>query len=424
MRDAELASLSRHKNVVVIGGGVSGMTAAVEAAESGSEVLLVDAGHLLGGRLNGMHKYFPKLDSPTVGLEIHLRRIRRNPRITELTNTDAVAITGTRGNFIVELSVKPNFIGPKCDGCAKCVDVCPVETVDKFNYSMGTMKAIHHLPNEMSKFVIDPETCKGVECGKCADICPQKAVDLKQNNEKITVQAESIVVATGWEPYDATKVIRLGFGKVPNVINNMMMERLVAPNGPTKGQILRPSDSTHPAHIVFVQCAGSRDDEHLPYCSSVCCMASLKQAVYIRDAYPDTKITVIYTELTNPCPGRYDKFLAKVIDDEKIKYQKARVLSVAENSANGGVVLEIEDSTGTKKGLEADMVVLATGMVPSILSNVLKEVMVLDKHGFMDPQFQKEGVYITGTAKMPFDVTSSMLDAAGTALRILQRIRQ
>lgn len=419
-----MASVSKPRNVVVIGGGVSGMTAAVEAAESGSEVLLVESGHQLGGRLNGMHKYFPKLDSPSMGLEIHLRRITRNPRITELNNTDAVCITGTRGNFSVELAVKPNFVDSKCNGCGKCVEVCPVEIVDKFNFSMCKTKSIYPLPNGTSRYVIDPDSCKGAGCGKCVEVCPEKAIDLSQKAENLTVQAESVVVATGWEPYEAGKILKLGFGRVPNVINNMMMERLVAPNGPTGGRILRPSDSSEPAHIVFVQCAGSRDEEHLPYCSSVCCMVSLKQAVYIREAHPDTKVTVIYTELTNPCPGRYDKFLANVIDDEKIKYLKGKVAMASENAATGGVLLEVEESTGTKKTVEADMVVLATGMVPSILSNVLREVMVLDKHGFMDPQFQKEGVYITGTAKMPFDVTSSMLDAAGTALRTTQRIRQ
>jgi quinone-modifying oxidoreductase subunit QmoA len=256
------------------------------------------------------------------------------------------------------------------------------------------------------------------------EVCQEKAIDLCQKPQTVNVHAESVVVATGWEPYDASKIAHLGFGRVPNVINNVMMERLVAPDGPTGGKMLRPSDGGTPSHIAFVQCAGSKTDEHLPYCSSVCCMVSLKHAVYIRDAHPETRITIIYTELTNPCPGRYDKFLEKVIDDGRITYVKGSVEWVSENSETKGVRLEVRGQTGLMHTLESDMAVLATGMVPSILSEVLKDVMVLDKNGFIDPEFQKEGIYVTGTAKMPFDVTSSMLDAAGTALRTIQRIRQ
>ncbi len=423
MRDEDFRSVGESRNVVVIGGGVSGMTAAVEAAEAGAKVLLVEAGDLLGGRLMGMHKYFPKLESPTAGLDVHIRRIRRNPRITELTNTDAVSITGTRGDFTVELVLKPNFVNDRCNGCDRCTEVCPVEIEDKFNYGMNKTKAIRKPPFGGSRYLLDGQACMAPACGRCAEVCPEKAIDLGEQPRMASVRAECVVVATGWEPYDAGLVRNLGFGTVPNVINNVMMERLVAPNGPTGGKIIRPSDSRAPNHITFVQCAGSRDEEHLPYCSLVCCMVSLKQALYIRDAYPEAAIVVVYTELKTS-PGRYDKFLEKVVDDEKIRYVKGKVAAVSENKATGGVVVEVKNSFGATEKIDTDMVVLATGMVPSILSKVLKDTLVLDKHGFMDPQVQKEGIYVIGTAKTPFDVTSSMIDAAGAALRSTQGIRQ
>ncbi|MBI3795250.1 MAG: CoB--CoM heterodisulfide reductase iron-sulfur subunit A family protein [Nitrospinae bacterium] len=424
MRDLNLEAYSKPRNVVVIGGGVSGITTAVEAAQSGAEVLLVESGHLLGGRLLMMHKYFPKLDSPTIGLGVHLRRIKNNPKITELTNSEAVSVSGSKGHFTVEIQVRPNFVNQNCDGCNKCAEVCPVEVEDKFNYSMQKTKAIFALPSESKQYVIDVGMCDGAKCGKCAEVCHVKAIDLQQQATTISVKAESVVVATGWEPYDATLIKNLGFGRVPDVISNVMMERLVAPDGPTGGKILRPSDSSEPKHIAFVQCAGSRDEEHLPYCSAICCMVSLKQAMYIRDAHPNSKISIIYTELTNPCPGRYDKFLAKVIDDGGIKYIKGSVDLISCLEGSCGANLTIKEHSGEILNLDADMVVLATGVVPSILSNVLKDVMVLDKNGFLNPEVQKDGIYVTGMAKMPFDVTSSMLDAAGTAIRTTQRIRQ
>jgi quinone-modifying oxidoreductase subunit QmoA len=419
-----MAMISKPGRVIVIGGGVSGMTVAVEAAGAGAEVLLVESDHFLGGRMQRMHRYFPRLDSASMGLGIHLRRIKSNPKITELINTTATSITGSRGNFNVTLAIAPEYVNANCTSCNKCVEVCPVEIERKSNFPILKTKAIHAVPNGAAPYTITMDLCKGTSCAKCADVCAPKAINLGSKSRNISVNASSVVVATGWKPYDASRIPNFGFGKIPNVINSMMMERLVAPDGPTGGKIARPSDSTAPAHIAFVQCAGSKDENHLPYCSSVCCMVSLKQAVYIREAFPEACVSIIYTEITNPNPGRYDKFLAQVIDDKKINYINGKVEQISENNDTGGVLLKVNKGDGTQVNIESDMAVLAVGIVPSILSNVLKDVMVLDKNGFMDPQSQKEGIYIAGTAKMPFDVTSSMLDAAGTALRTIQGIRQ
>jgi quinone-modifying oxidoreductase subunit QmoA len=377
-----------------------------------------------------MHQYYPKLDSPSVGLDMHLRRIKSNPNIFVLTRADALSISGTRGNFEVKIRVKPQYVNDNCTSCNKCSEVCPVEVDDHFNYSMKKTKAIHmnSSAGDSSPYIMERESCKETGCRKCVDVCADKAIDMDEQPREITAKAASVVLATGWEPYDAAKITNLGFGRVPNVINNVMMERLVAVNGPTGGKIIRPSDSREAKDIAFVQCAGSRDQAHLPYCSSICCLVSFKQANYVRKAYPDSKVTVVYTELTNPCPGRYDKFLSKVIDDERIRYVKGKVSFISRNEETGGVRLQVKPVRETNgvpdTEIMADMAVLATGMVPKILSNVLKEVMVLDQHGFMNPERQKEGIYIAGTAKTPFDVTSSMMDATSAAIRSSQGIRQ
>ncbi len=425
-----LTPFNRHMPLVVIGGGVSGITVAVEAAASGVEVVLVEAGPVLGGRMLRTHQNYPKLNSSSSDLEMHLRRLRSNPRITVLTSADALSIDGVRGNFKVKVRLNPRYVKDNCTSCDKCAQVCPVEIDDQHNYSMQKTKAIFRIPGTGNSpaYTIDRSSCMGAECGKCVEVCGDRAIDMDEQPKEIVLASGSIVLATGWDPYDAAKIINLGFGRVPNVISNVMMERLVAADGPTGGKILRPSDRKEAKNIAFVQCAGSRDHEHLPYCSSICCLVSLKQATYVRDAYPDSRITVIYTDITNPCPGRYDKFLAKVIDDDKIKYMQGKVSMISEDADTDGVALSVNALRGVGCGvpteIKADMAVLATGMVPKILSNVLREVMVLDKHGFMNPESQQEGIYITGTAKFPFDVTSSMLDATGTAIRTIQRIRQ
>lgn len=407
--------------IVVIGGGISGITVAVEAAETGANVVLVEKLPYLGGRVVQMNKYFPKLCAPLCGMEINFQRIRSNPNIRVITSAEVESVSGSIGGFEVKLSVKPTFINDNCTVCGKCASVCPVERKNDFNYSMNNTKAAYvAFPMaHPARSVIDADVCKGEECGECVKVCKYGAIDLNGKPQTIQLKAERVVYATGWKPYDAKKLTTLGFGDIKNVINNVMMERLSAVSGPTGGKIIRPSDGKEVKNIVFVQCAGSRDENHLPYCSSVCCMATLKQSTYLREAYPDSKVTIFYIDIRTP--GKYETFYAKVAKDENINFIKGKVAKIVEDSATGDVIVTAEDiHAGKKIEQRADMVVLATGMVPSALGNGVGGPVVLDDAGFMPPPLQPEGIYSAGVAKLPADVTTCLMDSTGTALKTLQ----
>jgi len=407
--------------ILVIGGGISGMTTALEAAEVGYDVILVEKNPTLGGRVSRFYQYFPKLCPPLCGLEINYRRLKPNPYIQTLTSSEVESISGDAGKYTVTIKTSPTYVNEKCTACDKCTEVCPAESPNAHNYGMDNSKAIF-LPHKMAhpaRYVIDREACPP-SCSKCVEACEYDAIDLQMQAKTTEVEVASIVYATGWKPYDASKIDHLGFGKVPNVINNVMMERLAHGQGPTAGQILRPSDNKKVETVAFVQCAGSRDENHLPYCSSICCLASLKQAGYIRQANPDAKIFIFYIDIRSP--GKYEEFAANIQKDESITMVKGKVAKVTEGQ-NGGVVVEAEDIlNGGKVNLEVDMLVLATGMESSLKGVPMPDVVQLDENGFVAPNLQKHGILSAGVAKFPGDVNSSIQDSTGTALKAIQTV--
>jgi quinone-modifying oxidoreductase subunit QmoA len=418
-----VAAQAEDKTILVIGGGVTGITTALEAAETGHKVTILEKYPYLGGRVARMNKYFPKLCPPTCGLEINFRRIKQNPNITVYTQAEVKEVSGEPGNYDVKVTLNPRFVNSNCTGCNKCVEVCPVDRPNDFNYGFDQNKAIYisHTMSYPAKYVIDGEVCEGTSCAKCVEACQYDAIDLEMQPQVIDLKAASIVVATGWEPYDASKLDNLGYGQYENVITNVIMERIASFNGPTQGKILRPSDGKEVQNIAFVQCAGSRDENHLPYCSAVCCMASLKQATYVREANPDADITIFYIDLRTP--GRYEKFLQKIQEDEKIAFNKGKVAKVYEDPETKDLIVEAEDvMSGVKTSATVEMVVLATGMMPSTAINKLPLEIAYDENGFVAPDLTRKGIYGAGCAKRPLDVAKSIQDATGTALKSIQDV--
>ena len=410
------------KSILIIGGGISGITTALEAAEAGYDTYIVERKAYLGGNVSRMNQYFPKLCPPTCGLEINFKRIKNNKRVKFFTLTEVEKIEGEDGNYDVTLNIKPRYVNENCTECNKCVEACPVERSNDFNFGLDKTKAVY-LPFNMAfpmQYVIDDKVCQGASCSKCIPACKYNAIDLNDKPQTITLKVGAIVWATGWEPYDANKIDNLGFGKYPNIVTNVMLERLAALNGPTGGQILRPSDNKPPANVIFVQCAGSRYENHLPYCSAVCCMASLKQANYVREKNPDANVHIFYIDLRTL--GKFEDFLTKIQSDEKIKFTKGKVAKITEDPQTHNLCVEAEDTlSGVKVKATADMVVLATGIVPN--TEISKQFVPksLDEYNFMN---NNDSSISAGCVKRPMDVALSTQDATGSALTAIQRARR
>ena len=358
---------------------------------------------------------------PYCGLEINLRRIRTNSRIRYYTMAEVIGVTGTKGNFEVAVRQNPRFVTEKCTACDECVAVCPAEREDEFNYGMSRTKAIYR-PHDMSfpmRYVIDMAACEGPDCSKCVEACPYDAIDLSMEAKTFTVRASSLVIATGWEPPDATRLDKLGFGRYPNVITNVMMERLAAPAGPTGGKILRPSDGKPAKKVAFVQCAGSRDENYYPYCSGVCCLASLKQATYVRESGEDAEVHIFYIDVR--ALGRLEDFYARVSANEKVHLSKGKVANIEEDPETHNLFVEAEDTlSGRKLREEADLVVLATGMTPCDGLPDFPVEVPRDEYGFVVEDDSRSGIYAAGCAKKPADVATCVRDATGVALKAMQ----
>ena len=266
------------------------------------------------------------------------------------------------------------------------------------------------------RYVIDKSTCLGETCGECVEACKYEAIDLNQQEKNISVEVKSVIWAVGWEPYDANKLNLLGFGTYADVITNVMMERLASDNGPTKGKILRPSSGKKINSVAFVQCAGSRDENHLDYCSSVCCMASLKQTKYIREQYPDADVHIYYIDVRSN--GLLEDFYKSVQDDKKIHFHRGKVAKVFQDDSTKNLIIEAEDSlTGTLVQNNVELVVLATGMKPAT-SNIPLEKSSFDDNGFLTVN----GTVGCGVMTKPKDVASTVREATGSVLRVIQNI--
>ncbi|GFM32851.1 CoB--CoM heterodisulfide reductase iron-sulfur subunit A family protein [Desulfovibrio subterraneus] len=407
-------------SILVVGGGFSGITAALEAAELGYEVYIVEKSPFLGGRVAQLNKYFPKLCPPSCGLEIQFQRIKKNPNVKFFTQATVESVAGEAGNFTVTLSIQPRGTAPSSADMAGLAESLEGEVTDDFNFGLSTRKPLYMdtpfgFPN---RYVLEKDALTKADKLKVGS---SAFCDMNEAEKTLELNVGSIVIATGWKPYDVTNLSNLGAGQIKNCVSNMQLERLAAPNGPTDGKIQRPTDGKAPKKIAFVQCAGSRDQNHLNFCSYICCMASLKQALYVREQYPDAEVTIYYIDLRTP--GRYDKFMRKVTADDMIHLVKGKVAGVECDAASGDVIVEVEDAVkGTKKKVRHDMVVLATGMQPSLSGEKNPFGVQLDEDGFVVGG-EAKGIFAAGCATKPLDVMRTAQSGTSAALKAIQTVR-
>jgi quinone-modifying oxidoreductase subunit QmoA len=411
------------QSILVVGGGISGTTAAIEAAEAGYDVILVEKNPYLGGRVAQLHQYFPKLCPPQCGLEINFKRMKQSPNVRFFTMSEVESISGQAGNFEVTIKTRPRYVNENCTICGKCGEVCELMIDNPFDYGMSKIKAAH-LPHDLAfpaRFVLAPEIIGTDDAKRCFDACAYNAIDLAMEAKTFSLNVGAIVWAAGWEPYDASKIEYYNFNQCSNVITNVMMERLAAHSGPTGGKILRPSDGKPVQSIAFVQCAGSRDENHLPYCSDICCMASLKQATYLRTQNPDSKATIFFIDIR--AMDRLEDFYVKVKEDPNVTLIKSKIASITQDPESGNVILEGEDTMLAEKiRVEADLAVLATGMVPSTAKAKVPAAVAYDAYGFIPSDSAVPGIISVGTGKRPSDVSACVQSGTAAALKAIQFI--
>ncbi|HBF43308.1 MAG TPA: heterodisulfide reductase subunit A [Desulfobacteraceae bacterium] len=411
------------QSILVVGSGMSGLTAAIEAAEAGYDTYIVEKNPYLGGRVAQLHQYFPKLCPPYCGLEINFRRIKQNPRVHFFTMAEVKKISGEEGDFNVTIGLSPRYVNEKCTACGECAEACTIEIENAFNYGMDKIKAAY-LPHDMAfpmRYVLDPILVKSEEAQRVKEACPYDAIDLNMEPKTMELKVGSIIWATGWKPYDANKLETYGFAQHLDVITNVMMERLASWTGPTKGKIIRPSDGRAPESVAFVQCAGSRDENHLPFCSGICCLASMKQATYVHEQYPDAKIYIFFIDIR--ATDRLEDFYNKVKEDENIRFIKGKVAKITQDENDKGLILRVEDTVKEElHEISADLVVLATGMQPNTSDTPVPIHVDYDDYGFISSQNTTAGIYAAGCVRTPTFVSEVVQDGTAAALKAIQSV--
>lgn len=414
---------AEESRVVVVGGGIAGITAAVEAAELGQQVVLLEKGPSLGGRVAALNRYFPKLCHPACGLEINYQRIRGNRRIHVLTMCEVTGIVGRRGHYRLSVKRHPRFVNELCTACGDCAGVCRTTVPNPFNHGLDRVNAAR-LPHEHAypmRYLVAPEAIAAGEGPRLAAACRYGAIDAGEREDDFELSAGAVVWATGWRPYDARKIDVYRYGHSPDIITNVQMERLAAPDGPTGGRIVRPSDGRPALKVALIQCAGSRDVNHLPYCSRICCLASMKHAAYVREQQAESQVDIYYIDLR--AHDKLEAFYRRLCADERVRFIRSKPAHIR-FAPDGRPVLHGERTAERQLYAEPyDLVVLATGMQPMSPCDLPARGVQRDDYGFVIALEDDAGLFPAGVAAAPLDVSMSVQSATAAALKAVRAAR-
>jgi len=420
----ETISEKGSREILIIGGGIAGITAALELGYLGFRVHVVERRPSIGGNMAKLTKVFPTLDCAQCILTPKMAEVGRNPNVNLLTYAEVQEVSGRPGNFNVKVFMKPRGVDvEKCRSCGVCTKVCPVTVADEFNEGLSQRKAAYiEFPQAVpSAYVIDFNAC--TKCGKCEQLCPSKAINLEDKGKTIDLTVGAILMATGYELYDARKLENYGYGVYKDVITMLDLERLTSASGPTSGYVKR-ADGSDVRKMAIVLCAGSRDKNHVPYCSRICCMYALKQAFVLKKML-GIDVHIYYTDIRATGKGYEELYWRD--QEEGVVFVRGKVAEVWKNK-NGKLVVLAEDTlTSDVSEQEFDLVALATPMVAPAGLKELAEKMRLslgedgfiqEKHPKLDPVDSLiTGVFACGCALSPKDVRDTVSDALGAAAK-------
>lgn len=429
-------SFESTKRVLVIGGGVAGIQAALDCADAGLDVLLVERESHIGGKMAKLDKTFPTVDCSSCILGPKMVDVAQHPKITLMAASEVTNVSGYVGNFTVTVKKKATYVDwSKCTGCGACMDKCPAKkTPDKFNEFVGPTTAINiPFPQAIpKKATINAEFCRKLtsgKCGVCAKVCPTGAINYEMKDEEVTETVGAIVAATGYDLMDWTVYGEYGAGQYPDVITSLQYERIMSASGPTGGHIKRPSDGKEPKSVVFIQCVGSRDKSiGRPYCSGFCCMYTAKQAVLTKDHIPDSQSYVFYMDIRAVGKG-YDEFTRRAVEEYGTEYIRGRVSKIYPDGNGQYVVMGADTLLGTQVQVTVDMVVLAVGIEASHGAAALAEKLRIsyDHYGFFMESHPKlrpvetntAGVFLAGVCQGTKDIPNSVAQGSAAAAKVL-----
>jgi len=411
---------------LIIGGGIAGISAALDIATAGYKTYLIEKGPTIGGRMAQLDKTFPTMDCSACILTPKMVDTSQHPNIELYTYSEVKKVDGFVGNFQVTIEKKPRYvIEDKCTGCGECAQVCPVYAPNEFDEGFAPRKAIYvPFPQAVPLvFTIDRNKC--IECRLCQKVCEPEAIDFDQKPELIDLKVGTIIVTTGYDPY-IPKIEEYGYGRYENVITGIQMERLLSSFGPTGGKVKRPSDLKEPEKILFIQCVGSRNlqEGQFPYCSRVCCMYTAKQARQYKEKHPEAQIYISYMDIRAFGKG-YEEFYEIVQREYGINYIRGRVAEIREYPKTKHLIVRLQDTFLDRLlEIEVDMVVLATAIVARKETKEITELLrlstdkgfILEAHPKLRPvDTLSDGIFVAGVAQGPKDIPDTVAQAKGAA---------
>ncbi len=432
-----------HPATLVVGGGIAGIQAALEIADSGNKVYLVEREPSIGGHMAQFDKTFPTMDCAACILTPKMVSAGTHPNIELLTWSEVERVDGFVGNFTVTIKKKPRYvIEDLCTGCGICWEKCPKHVIDDvFEAGLGYRAAVYTpFAQAVPKYpVIDTENCIYFQRGKCRaceKFCPTEAIDFSQKEKYITVTVGNIILATGYDLFDARRVIQYGYGRLANVFTSIEFERMCNAAGPTNGEIVLRDGVTTPKTVGIIHCVGSRDRNYNNYCSVICCMSSLKFAHLVKER-TDATVYNFYIDMRTAYKD-YDEFYQRVLEEGTL-FVRGRVAEVTDAARGPGeegkIIIQAEDTLiGKQRRIPVDMVILASGLEPRKDAKEVAQKFgiscsangwYIEKHPKLDPvATMTEGIFIAGAAQGPKDIPSSVAQGAAAAGRVLNRIGQ